>query len=106
MCAIGKLLNFFIYVVVQLKVNYHLTINQVTAVITIVVVIVIVLVAEVIQSISLQEVKNDAMMIVMAIATLQKNISKYIVLYNTNLEIDSNLVMFFFLENNRNNHRA
>lgn len=95
MCAIPKLLNFFIYVLVHLKVNYHLTINQVAAVITIVV-IVIVQVVEVIQSISLQVVKNDAMMIVMVIATLQKNISKYIVLYNTSLEINSNL-MFFFL---------
>lgn len=94
MCALSKLFHFFIYVVVHLKVNYHLTINQVAAVTTIVVVIVIVQVVEVIQSISLQEVKNDAMMIVMVIATLQKNISKYIVLYNKNLEIDSNLMFF------------
>lgn len=104
MCTIFKLLNFFIFVIVHPKVNYHLIINQVAAVIiTIVVVIVIVPVAEVIQSISLQEVKNDATMIVMVIAILRKNTSKYIVVYNTNLVVDSDLVMFFFLLENRNN---
>lgn len=68
--------------IAHLKVNHHLTINQVAAVIIIAVVVVMVVAVEVIQNIGLQEVKNDVMMIVVIVTTLQKNISNsYIYIY-------------------------
>jgi hypothetical protein len=63
----------FTFVTVHLKVNHHLTINQVVVAIIIIIAIVTVAVGTT-QDISLQEVKNDVMMIVV-IVIHQKNIS-------------------------------
>lgn len=84
-----------IIILAHLKINHHLIINQVTAAITIAVVTVIVVVVEAIQNISLQEVRNDDMMIVL-IAILQKNTSNFsfLVHYSFNNKILIKIFIF------------